>query len=426
MWAMALLSAASAVLRRGPGHTTNEAITEGATPERHRGGVWVAQTSLSDGVCRDKKETPFSNRAPSPASPCFQPTTTLFVEASLPVPPTLRAHPLTEPESIAIVISARDPTVSLALDVALKTGKPLFPGILGGVPGPPGECLQPAATLFLRLDRSNFRLSVRRPHPGGRRPGGTDRRIGRRQRQRPGLGPGWRSGSRPESRVDTPDNSCPAAPCFVVNPAGTIMATDESDGTVDLVDLRSLEWYATLPAAKPDRQRRGLHPQRRSDHRGRRREHNLLGYPDPGRHPEAPRGRSRELPRRQPGRDAARAPDASGRLVRHGRRRDRPRYRVQRALVLGARRQRRRRLQPRRPGTGRPRLLLPGSTVELWDAASGQRLPGPDINGQLQSIAFSPASAVLRDRHRRRQPVSLGRGTRKPDRRRRSRWPPPT
>ena len=71
MWAMALLSAASAVLRRGPGHTTNEAITEGATPERHRGGVWVAQTSLSDGVCRDKKETPFSTALqaqPVPAS----------------------------------------------------------------------------------------------------------------------------------------------------------------------------------------------------------------------------------------------------------------------------------------------------------------------------------------------------------------------
>ena len=37
----------------------------------------------------------------------------------------------------------------------------------------------------------------------------------------------------------------------------------------------------------------------------------------------------------------------------------------------------------------------PGSSIEVWDAASGQRLPSPHIAGQAQSIAFSPASAVL-------------------------------
>jgi WD40 repeat protein len=46
----------------------------------------------------------------------------------------------------------------------------------------------------------------------------------------------------------TPANSCPGAPCMAINPAGTIMATDEGDGTVDLVDLRTLRWFATLPA----------------------------------------------------------------------------------------------------------------------------------------------------------------------------------
>ena len=47
-----------------------------------------------------------------------------------------------------------------------------------------------------------------------------------------------------------PGNSCQFAPCFVINPAGTIMATDEADGTVDLIDLRSRRWYATLPATR--------------------------------------------------------------------------------------------------------------------------------------------------------------------------------
>jgi WD40 repeat protein/class 3 adenylate cyclase len=47
---------------------------------------------------------------------------------------------------------------------------------------------------------------------------------------------------------NTPANSCPGAPCMAINPAGTIMATDEGDGTVDLVDLRTLRWFATLPA----------------------------------------------------------------------------------------------------------------------------------------------------------------------------------
>jgi WD40 repeat protein len=46
----------------------------------------------------------------------------------------------------------------------------------------------------------------------------------------------------------TPANSCPGTPCMVINPAGTIMANIEGDGTVDLVDLRTLRWFATLPA----------------------------------------------------------------------------------------------------------------------------------------------------------------------------------
>jgi hypothetical protein len=66
---------------------------------------------------------------------------------------------------------------------------------------------------------------------------------------------------------------------MAINPAGTIMATDEVDGTVDLVDLRTLRWFATLPAT--DGQvanglaftRRPPAPDRRC-----RRAHRLLGH----------------------------------------------------------------------------------------------------------------------------------------------------
>jgi WD40 repeat protein len=52
---------------------------------------------------------------------------------------------------------------------------------------------------------------------------------------------------------NTPANGCPGNDaCMAINPAGTIMANTEADGTVDLVDLRTLRWFATLPAT--DRQ----------------------------------------------------------------------------------------------------------------------------------------------------------------------------
>jgi WD40 repeat protein len=47
---------------------------------------------------------------------------------------------------------------------------------------------------------------------------------------------------------NTPAESCPSAPCFVVNRTSTLMATDQSDGSVALIDLRTLRRTATLPA----------------------------------------------------------------------------------------------------------------------------------------------------------------------------------
>lgn len=49
-------------------------------------------------------------------------------------------------------------------------------------------------------------------------------------------------------RWNVPDQSCPSAPCMVVNPQSTLMATDQGDGSVALVDLRTLRRIATLPA----------------------------------------------------------------------------------------------------------------------------------------------------------------------------------
>src|SRR5262249_6710913 len=43
---------------------------------------------------------------------------------------------------------------------------------------------------------------------------------------------------------NVPDESCPSAPCMVVNPQSTLMAADQSDGDVALVDLRMLRRIA--------------------------------------------------------------------------------------------------------------------------------------------------------------------------------------
>jgi WD40 repeat protein len=49
-------------------------------------------------------------------------------------------------------------------------------------------------------------------------------------------------------RWNVPFQSCPFAPCIVVNPQSTLMATDQGDGTVALVNLRTLQRVAVLPA----------------------------------------------------------------------------------------------------------------------------------------------------------------------------------
>lgn len=51
-----------------------------------------------------------------------------------------------------------------------------------------------------------------------------------------------------EFRWTTPDRSCPGWPCMVVDPRSRLMATDRADGSVALVDLKTLRPAGTLPA----------------------------------------------------------------------------------------------------------------------------------------------------------------------------------
>jgi WD40 repeat protein len=48
-------------------------------------------------------------------------------------------------------------------------------------------------------------------------------------------------------RWNSPDQSCPAAPCYVVDPSGRLLATVQGNGSIALVDLRTLRLTATLP-----------------------------------------------------------------------------------------------------------------------------------------------------------------------------------
>lgn len=47
---------------------------------------------------------------------------------------------------------------------------------------------------------------------------------------------------------NSPANACDDSPCVVVNRQSSVLATDQADGTVALVDLRSLRLWRTLPA----------------------------------------------------------------------------------------------------------------------------------------------------------------------------------
>jgi WD40 repeat protein len=47
---------------------------------------------------------------------------------------------------------------------------------------------------------------------------------------------------------NSPQMACPSTPCFVLNRQGTLMATSQADGSVELIDVQSLRSVATLAA----------------------------------------------------------------------------------------------------------------------------------------------------------------------------------
>jgi WD40 repeat protein len=194
----------------------------------------------------------------------------------------------------------------------------------------------------------------------------------------------------------TPDNACPTSPCIAVNPPGRVMATDEGDGTVALVDLRTLEWYATLPATRGQIA-------------------NGLAFTPGGELVTGDAGgditfwdtQTRTVLRKihvpDPVNSLAVSPD--GKLLALQMQAATSSNTVVAVIDLATGSTEHSYQVPDGSGgvafspDGRELAALgccaPGSTVELWDTASGQRLPGPHIAGQLQSIAFSPASPVL-------------------------------
>jgi hypothetical protein len=66
----------------------------------------------------------------------LQATTSLLLKGSPPELPALHAYPRTEAETVAVAVPGGHSTMSFLLHIALKMGKPVFPGSLDGVPGP--------------------------------------------------------------------------------------------------------------------------------------------------------------------------------------------------------------------------------------------------------------------------------------------------
>jgi WD40 repeat protein/class 3 adenylate cyclase len=194
-----------------------------------------------------------------------------------------------------------------------------------------------------------------------------------------------------------PDNSCASAPCMAVNPAGTVMATDESDGTVDLVDLRTLKWFATLPPAARGQEANGL----AFTPGGELVTGDAVG--DITFWDTETRTVLRKFHVADPVNFLAVSPD--GKLLALQMQATNSSNTVVAVIDLATGATVHSYPVPGDSGgvafspDGRELAALgccaPGSTVELWDATSGQRLPGPHITGQLYSIAFSPASPAL-------------------------------
>jgi WD40 repeat protein/class 3 adenylate cyclase len=194
-----------------------------------------------------------------------------------------------------------------------------------------------------------------------------------------------------------PTAGCATAPCAVMNPAGTLMATDNADGTVALDDLGALHWDATIPGTK------GL-------------EANGLAFTPNGRllvtgdaggnvifWDVQTKAAVRRLRAADPVTWVAVSPDERL-LAIQTQKENASESRVQvldfatgSALYSHA--------VPDGSGPvyfssdGRELAALgccsPASSIQVWDAASGRLLFSPHITSHAQAMAFSPTSAIL-------------------------------
>jgi WD40 repeat protein/class 3 adenylate cyclase len=198
----------------------------------------------------------------------------------------------------------------------------------------------------------------------------------------PGIGPG---------------EGCQSAPCSVINPAGTLMATDNADGTVALVDMRAPHGYGYIPGTK------GLE----ANGLAFTPDGKLLVTGDAGGNVIFWDVRTRVAVRRlrvaDPVTWVAISPDQKL-LAIQTQKSDASASRVQ-VLEYATGSLLQSHAVPDGSGAldfspdGRELAALgccsPASSIQVWDTASGRLLFSPHLTGHAQAIAFSPTSAVL-------------------------------
>jgi WD40 repeat protein len=198
-------------------------------------------------------------------------------------------------------------------------------------------------------------------------------------------------------RWNDSNHGCSTVPCFVINPQGTLMASDQGDGTVALIDLRTGRPIDTLRATEGGQANAlAFFPDDRTlatgDTRGTvtlwdvrtRSSLRTLQFSDPVWFVAvSPDGRVMAV------QTQARDSSSSSVEVRE----------VDSGEVLYVD------TVPNGSGgvsfspDGRRLAVLgccqPESTVEVWDARSGEELFSPDAGGRANSIAFSPDGRLL-------------------------------
>jgi WD40 repeat protein/class 3 adenylate cyclase/tRNA A-37 threonylcarbamoyl transferase component Bud32/energy-coupling factor transporter ATP-binding protein EcfA2 len=195
----------------------------------------------------------------------------------------------------------------------------------------------------------------------------------------------------------SPDSGCPTAPCFVIDPTSTLMATNQADGRVALIDLRTRRVIGRLPS---------------SDHA----ETDALAFLPDGRRLVTGdirgrvklwdvRARTAELAAhfRDPVWWVAVSPDGQ-RLAVQTQAQDGSDSRVEVRDLASARVLFTRVVRHGHGGlyfspNGRTLAALGccdgGSTIEVWDARSGKPAFSPRVSGQATTFAFSPDGRVL-------------------------------